>query len=69
MQWKEYYKGLDLVERRIGHDVGGKVENVWKELGSWNWLYGNTPKFTNNVEKRFDWGVVDVYVHVEQGKY
>ena len=34
---------------------------------SWDWIYGNTPNFTNNLEKRFDWGILDIYFEVKEG--
>lgn len=37
------------------------VDKIFNELRSWDWLYGNTPNFTNELEKRFDWGIVDIF--------
>lgn len=45
-----------------------KLNSILKELSSQEWLYQNTPKFTNNLETRFDWGVIDVYFQVEESK-
>lgn len=29
-----------------------------KELQTWDWLYGQTPEFTNEMKTDFDWGHV-----------
>jgi lipoate-protein ligase A len=36
-------------------------------LKSWNWLYGSSPDFKNNLETRFTWGIIDIYFDVEEG--
>lgn len=33
----------------------------------WDWNFGNTPKFTHQLDKRFDWGSVEFYFDVEHG--
>eukprot|EP01017_Pseudomicrothorax_dubius_P034389 TRINITY_DN4706_c0_g1_i2.p1 TRINITY_DN4706_c0_g1~~TRINITY_DN4706_c0_g1_i2.p1 ORF type:complete len:104 (+),score=17.23 TRINITY_DN4706_c0_g1_i2:66-377(+) len=30
--------------------------------------YGTTPEFSNQIETRFDWGVIDLNVKVEQNR-
>ena len=45
-----------------------KIDDLYNELKSHSWLYQTTPKFTNNVETRFDWGVLDMYFHVDKCK-
>jgi len=45
-----------------------KINQLYNELKSNEWLYSITPKFTNNLETRFDWGVVDFYFQVEKCK-
>lgn len=45
-----------------------KIEEVnlgFTKLSSWDWLYGYTPQFTVNLEERFDWGIIDIYLRVE----
>ncbi|WJG28285.1 lipoate--protein ligase [Vibrio furnissii] len=34
---------------------------------SWDWNFGQTPPFTHNMDERFGWGGVDVYLDVERG--
>lgn len=34
---------------------------------SWDWNFGQSPPFTHNMDERFIWGGVDVYLEVEKG--
>lgn len=43
------------------------INRIFKELKSDEWTYGITPDFTNQFEKRFDWGTVDFSVLVTRG--
>jgi len=45
-----------------------KVNEVYEGLTSKDWLYSKTPDFTNNLEKRFDWGIIDAFLSVVDGK-
>lgn len=67
----EHYRGTEGVRTFYDYEVLDKVPKIkelYNELRSKEWLYGTTPKFTNNIETRFDWGVVDVYFQVEKCK-
>ena len=33
-----------------------------------NWILGECPNFSNNIDFKFDWGYVDVYYEVEKAK-
>lgn len=33
----------------------------------WEWRFGETPTFTNSIEKKFDWAMMDVEFSVERG--
>lgn len=44
------------------------VKKTYEELKSWDWTYQSTPQFTNNMETRFIWGIIDLYVQVEKSK-
>ena len=33
----------------------------------WDWRYGTSPAFSHSLEKRFDWGSVDINLQVEAG--
>ena len=32
------------------------VQSVYEELQSWDWQWGQTPEFTQNLENSFSWG-------------
>lgn len=39
-----------------------------EKYGTWNWNYGNSPKFNINRVKRFPIGEIDLRIFVEKGK-
>ncbi|WWD15807.1 hypothetical protein CI109_100231 [Kwoniella shandongensis] len=53
--------GLRQMEtREVSSDLV-KVENVWKgveELKSWEWQYGQTPEFSNEIQGEFSFGSI-----------
>lgn len=36
-----------------------KLASIYKESEDWNWRFGETPAFSNSLEKKFDWALVD----------
>ena len=44
-----------------------KIKNTYNELKSDDWLYVQTPEFTNQYENQFIWGGMDFYVEVKNG--
>jgi len=42
-----------------------EVKRIYEEMTSWEWLYQKSPDFTNELETRFAWGVVDIQVQVK----
>jgi lipoate-protein ligase A len=66
-----HYKTAESIRTFYDYNVLEKIPKInelFNELKSKEWLYQTTPKFTNNLETRFDWGVVDCYFHVEKCK-
>jgi len=51
-------------ENEVTNDI---IKNYYKETNSWDWKYGLSPEFTNSIDWKFDWGLVDLSVSVEQG--
>lgn len=69
--FSEYYSNCKTIKTFYDYKIlekNDKINSLFSELKSHAWLYSTTPKFTNNIETRFDWGVVDVYFHVEKCK-
>eukprot|EP00033_Pygsuia_biforma_P000796 GCRY01000929.1.p1 GENE.GCRY01000929.1~~GCRY01000929.1.p1 ORF type:complete len:366 (+),score=103.16 GCRY01000929.1:166-1263(+) len=45
-----------------------ELSGFFERQKDWNWRFGNTPKFSHNMETRFDWGVMDVHLDAHKGK-
>lgn len=43
-------------------------EDKFAFQSSWDWNFGQTPTFTHNMDERFSWGGVDVFLDVERGE-
>lgn len=43
------------------------LKKTYEDLRNWSWVYGQTPQFEYNVETRFDWGIMDVYIDSKDG--
>lgn len=43
------------------------MEELYGKYSSWNWRYGETPKFDVELEKRFPWGGVEIGLRLENG--
>lgn len=39
-----------------------------KKYNSWEWNYSESPDFTISMEKRFDWGIIEIYMGFSDGK-
>lgn len=44
-----------------------KLDAIYQCLKDWDWRFGKTPQFSDHMETRFDWGIMDVNVQVEKG--
>jgi lipoate-protein ligase A len=40
---------------------------IYRESEAWEWRFGQTPEFSNNLEKKFDWALIDIQFDVEKG--
>jgi lipoate-protein ligase A len=45
-----------------------ELRSIHDELSSWAWRFGHTPEFQLNLETRFPWGIIDLYITYEDGK-
>ncbi|RCI04486.1 Biotin/lipoate A/B protein ligase [Rhizopus stolonifer] len=45
-----------------------QIEATRQELRTWDWIYGQTPEFTNTLEHQFKWGHVKAHLLVKHGK-
>ena len=46
----------------------GKLMEIYEGYKQWEWRFGSTPSFTNEIEKKFEWALVDVHFNVDKGK-
>lgn len=44
-----------------------KLNTYYDELKDWNWRFGETPKFKHTMEKRFEWGNMEVHIDSHKG--
>ncbi|WP_158634370.1 lipoate--protein ligase [Brachyspira aalborgi] len=56
-------KNLNLTKKDI-ENINKLKENKYK---TWEWNYGRSPKFNINNSKKFEGGIVEVYLLVENG--
>lgn len=40
---------------------------IYEGYNDWKWRFGETPQFTNSLEHKFPWALVDVQFNVEKG--
>ena len=43
------------------------LNKYYEQMADWNWRFGKTPAFSHHIETRFDWGIIDLHLDVEQG--
>jgi len=57
---------LYIGEKEANHP---EIKPYVDRLMDWNWRFGNTPPFSHQLEEvRFDWAVIDVNIHSNDGK-
>lgn len=49
-------------------DNGKELNELYKQYSSWEWRFGETPEFDVSLQKRFNWGEIDMGLSVEEGK-
>ncbi|MGI6240061.1 MAG: lipoate--protein ligase [Christensenellales bacterium] len=66
-----------LLERAFHKKHGGAqtiaqsdfdLSDLYPRYASWDWNYGETPRFDVQLETRFDWGGVELLLSLHQGK-
>jgi lipoate-protein ligase A len=46
-------------------DLPPEAQELAQWYQSWEWRYGNCPSFSNHLETRFEWGIIDITLDVE----
>lgn len=44
-----------------------EIEQLSKKYSSWDWIFGKKMEFNYSIEKRLEWGNIDIEFHVEAG--
>lgn len=42
------------------------LNKYYEQMADWDWRFGKTPAFSHHIETRFDWGIVDLHLDVQQ---
>ncbi len=50
-----------------GQNKNEIINNIYNHTNSWEWKFGETPEFTNSLQHKFDFGLLDLSVKVEKG--
>lgn len=45
-----------------------EIRATYDILTSKDWLYEDIPEFTNNLEEKFPWGLIDINFNVTKGQ-
>ncbi|UUV19467.1 lipoate--protein ligase [Fusobacteria bacterium ZRK30] len=60
----DVYKGRSNIEYiKDRHSI----EDFYEKYSSWDWKYGETPKFDINFVNRFRWGEIDLNLNLKDG--
>jgi lipoate-protein ligase A len=59
--------GISATPVQLTTDDIQEILHSAAELGSWDWLYGKTPAFTDAYKKRFPWGGIELLFTVHSG--
>merc|ERR1711988_1944532 len=44
-----------------------KIMEIFNASSDWQWRFGETPNFSNSLETKFSWALVDFQFNVEKG--
>lgn len=56
------------VEKVMLIEMPNEARKIAESYIEWQWRYGECPKFSHELEHRFEWGIVDLHFQVEQGR-
>lgn len=42
------------------------LNKYYEQMADWDWRFGKTPAFSHHIETRFDWGIIDLHLDVQQ---
>lgn len=63
--YHEIYGSYEQIE--INQLNQPRLNELKEQFSSWDWLYGRNIHFDHQLTKRFDWGEIDLQMHVDKG--
>ncbi|MDK2932735.1 MAG: lipoate---protein ligase [Clostridiales bacterium] len=66
--FKETYGGNPPITDDTDWMNGTALEELYKKYASWEWRYGEAPKFDIDLSTRFPWGGIEVGLQLVKGK-
>ena len=64
--FKQYY-GSNTRTLSMNNIDRRKVEELYRKYASWEWRYGETPRFNISISTRFGWGGIEIGFVVNNG--
>lgn len=65
--FKEEYGGVPFVEKNLENADKDVLQQLYEKYASWEWRYGEAPKFDIEINTRFSWGGIEIYLQLERG--
>ncbi|MES1965717.1 lipoate--protein ligase [Psychrobacter sp. AH5] len=64
----EYYDATAPVEELDEASLAKQpaLDKYYQQMADWDWRFGKTPQFNHHIETRFDWGIIDLHMDVQQ---
>lgn len=68
-EFRKWHHDCEIIEETIDDPVSThpRVKEIYETFISQEWLMKKTPEFTNEIETRFPWGNIDMFLKVENG--
>lgn len=71
LKFAEKYSDKEVVHRHLDTEELLKIpklKEIFTNYDSYEWRFGQTPQFEHNLEKKFDWGLIDFHFDVKKNK-
>lgn len=61
------YGGEGVLEETLGPMNSDMLDELYDKYSSWNWRYGEAPRFDIDMDTRFPWGGIQIGLQLEKG--
>ncbi|KAF9145453.1 Biotin/lipoate A/B protein ligase [Linnemannia schmuckeri] len=65
--WRQNLEGEPIVVDQKMIEGMEAVKAIRDDMKTWEWMYGQTPEFSYQLEKTFPWGTVNVTIKSKEG--